>query len=93
VPISILRPDGFVMEIDHQLARPRRVLAGARIGVLDNMKPNAGLLMTYVAERLAERAGGPPPLVLRKNAAQPAPEEVIGELVKEADLVLTGSAD
>lgn len=93
MPISMWRPDGAVVEVDHQLARPRRILTGARIGVLDNMKPNAGLLMTYVAERLAERAGGPPPVVLHKNAAQPAPDEVIGELVKEADLVITGSAD
>jgi hypothetical protein len=81
------------MEVDHQLARPRRVLAGARIGVLDNMKPNSGLLMTYVAARLVERAGGSPPLVVSKNAALPAPDEVMARLVKEADLVLTGSAD
>jgi hypothetical protein len=91
--ISMFRPDGPVMEVPHQLARPRRVLAGARIGVLDNGKPNAGLLMTYVAGRLAERAGGEPPLVLRKNAALAAPEEMIAQLVKEVDLVLTGSAD
>ena len=91
--IRIVRPDGAVVDQAHRLAPPRRVLAGARIGVLDNLKPNAGALMGHVAERLAERAGTAPPLVLTKNAAQPAPREVIDELVKEADLVLTGSAD
>ena len=91
--IRMVRPDGSVAEEGHRRAAPRRVLAGARIGVLDNQKPNAGLLMTYVAERLAERAGGPAPVVLGKNAARPAPPEVIEQLVKEVDLVLTGSAD
>ena len=89
----IIRPDGAVVGQAHHLAPPRRVLAGARIGVLDNRKPNAGLLMGFVADRLAERAGGPPPVVLTKNAAEPAPQEVIDQLVKEVDLVLTGSAD
>ena len=89
----IVRPDGDVVDQAHRLAPPRRVLAGARIGVLDNRKPNAGLLMGFVAERLAERAAGPAPLVVTKNAAQPAPREVIDELVQEVDLVLTGSAD
>lgn len=89
----IVRPDGPVVDQAHRLAPPRRVLAGARIGVLDNLKPNAGLLMGFVADRLAERAGGPAPVVLTKNAAQPAPREVIDELVREVDLVITGSAD
>jgi hypothetical protein len=71
----------------------RRVLAGARIGVLDNLKPNAGLLMVTVAEQLARRAGTEGPLVLTKNAAQPAPLDVIDQLGREVDLVLTGSAD
>ena len=90
---KMIRPDGAVAEQGHRLAPARRVLTGARIGVLDNQKPNAGLLMGYVADRLAERAGGPPPVVLTKNAAHPAPQEVIDELVGSADLVLTGSAD
>jgi hypothetical protein len=90
---QIIRPDGAIADQGHRPAPPRRVLAGARIGVLDNQKPNAGLLMGYVAGRLAERAGGPPPVVLTKNAAHPAPQEVIDQLVGSVDLVLTGSAD
>jgi hypothetical protein len=91
--MEILRPDGHVTQPLHVLAPARRVLTGARIGVLDNRKPNANLLMTTVATRLAERAGTGQPLVLTKNAAQPAPQEVIDELQRQADLVLTGSAD
>ena len=91
--VRMFRPDGVVGEQGHHLAPARRVLTGARIGVLDNRKPNAGLLMTHVAERLAERAGSPPPLVLTKNAAHPAPDDVLDRLRAEVDLVITGSAD
>ena len=91
--MKIFRPDGGIAQPAHFLTPGRRVLAGARIGVLDNLKPNAGLLMTTVAGQLAERAGTGAPLVLTKNAANPAPEEVIRQLEQEVDLVLTGSAD
>jgi hypothetical protein len=91
--VKIYRPDGEVTQPAHTMAPARRVLAGARIGVLDNLKPNAGLLMITVAEQLGRRAGTGPPIVLTKNAAQPAPPEVIDQLGRDADLVLTGSAD
>jgi len=93
VSSQIYRPGGEVAQPGHSLAAPRRVLTGARIGVLDNGKPNAGLLMMTVARQLAERAGTGEPVQLVKNAAHPAPEEVLEQLRKEVDLVLTGSAD
>jgi len=93
VSSKIYRPDGEVAQPGHSLAAPRRVLTGARIGVLDNGKPNAGLLMMTVARQLAERAGTGEPVQLVKNAAHPAPDEVLEQLRKEVDLVLTGSAD
>jgi hypothetical protein len=91
--MRIYRPDGEVAQPAHSLAPGRRVLAGARIGVLDNLKPNAGLLMVAVANQLAERAGTGSPVVYTKNAAQAAPEDVIEQLRHGVDLVLTGSAD
>jgi hypothetical protein len=91
--VKIFRPDGAITQPSHALSPGRRVLAGARIGVLDNLKPNAGLLMTTAAAPLAERAGTGTPLVLTKNAAQPAPQEVLDQLRGDVDLVLTGSAD
>ena len=91
--VMLHRPDGAIVQPAHQLSPPRAVLAGARIGVLDNLKPNAGLLMITVARQLALRAGGPEPLVLTKNAAHPAPDEHIERLKREVDLVITGSAD
>jgi hypothetical protein len=88
-----LRPDGATLAAQYTLAPSRRTLAGARIGVLDNNKPNAGLLMRTVADTLAARASGPAPLVFGKNAALSAPEDVLSQLQKEVDLVITGSAD
>lgn len=68
-------------------------LRGKRIGVLDNRKPNAGLLLIRLAERIGERTGAELVLVESKNAAIAAPDEVMGKLIAEVDLVLTGSAD
>jgi hypothetical protein len=91
--VRLLRPDGDVVQPAYHLAPGRPVLASARIGVLDNLKPNAGLLMTTVAEQLAARAGSPTPLVLTKGAAGPAPDEHYARLREEIDLAITGSAD
>ena len=67
-------------------------LAGKRIGILDNSKPNAGLLLGRMAERLAARTGARVEVVERKNGALPAPDDVLARLA-EAEVVLTGSAD
>jgi hypothetical protein len=80
-----------------QLAPSVPVLAGLRIGVLDNEKPNARLLMVRVAEQLAARTGAIVELVTDKgpgaNAATPCTGETMERIGKEVDLVLTGSAD
>lgn len=68
-------------------------LAGTRIGILDNLKPNAGLLLGRLAERLAETTGAIVTVVETKNAAVAAPDQVLRRLTKEVELVLTGSAD
>jgi len=91
--VRIHRPDGLVTQPPAHLAPGRHSLAGARVGVLDNGKPNAGLLMLAVADQLAERAGTAAPLHLVKNAAKACPEEVLDHLRSEVDVVLTGSAD
>lgn len=75
------------------LAPSPAVLAGKRIGILDNTKPNAGVLLGRMAERLAERTGATVSLIETKNAALAAPDDVLERLSKEVELVLTGSAD
>ena len=86
-------PAGEIGDEPVTLAPAPAVLAGCRIGVLDNTKPNAGLLLGRIARRLAERAGAEVTLVETKNAALAAPDDVVARLEKEVDVVLTGSAD
>lgn len=86
-------PAGAIGPPAVHLAPSPQVLAGKRIGILDNRKPNAGILLTHLAERLAHRTGAEVALVETKNAALAAPDQVMGRLTKEVELVLTGSAD
>ncbi len=91
--IDVYAPEGEVGPMPASLAPSPPVLAGKRIGILDNTKPKAGLLLGRVAQRLAERTGAEVTVVETKNAALAAPDEVMGKLTKEVELVLTGSAD
>ena len=71
--------------------RPSR-LDGVRIGVLDNSKPNADVLLTRVAELLAARAPG---VTVRRwtKPGSSRPATMIDEIASSVDVVLTGSAD
>ena len=90
--MRIYAPDGVVGPAATGLAPSAPVLAGKRIGILDNSKPNAGLLLERMADRLAARTGATVSVVERKNGALPAPDDVLARLA-EAEVVLTGSAD
>lgn len=75
-------------------------LAGQRIAVLDNGKPNAGVVMVRAAESLAARTGAEVTLVTKKgpqgrsaNAAIPMARDILERLLNESDLVITGAAD
>jgi hypothetical protein len=95
--IHVYTPEGAVGAPPVRLAPSPSVLAGLRIGVLDNEKPNARLLMVRVADQLATRTGAIVALVTDKgpgaNAATPCTGETMDRIGKEVDLVLTGSAD
>ena len=95
--MKIYAPDGAVGRASMARAPSPAVLTGLRIGVLDNAKPNARLVMTRAAEQLAARTGARLALVTDKgpghNAATPCSDDVIERLTQEVDLVITGSAD
>ena len=92
--VTIYSPEGLQGVAPRNLASVPSVLSGLRIGVLDNRKPNAHLLLTRLAERLAERTGARLGLAAHKaNAAVRCEAEVLERLRAEADVVLTGSAD
>ena len=92
--MRILSPEGSVGGRGIALASSPEVLAGRRLAVLDNGKPGAAHLLSWVAERLAQRTGVEFIGVHRKRtAATPCEETLINEIAQEADLVLTGTAD
>ena len=68
-------------------------LAGSRVGVLENGKQHAQLLLTTIAELLAVEHGVQLVTVQHKTVAAPASQEVIDTLVAQADWVLVGSSD
>jgi hypothetical protein len=92
--IRIYSPEGPAGTVPHRLSAAPAVLTGVRLGVLDNRKPNARLLLERLAENLAQRTGARVSLVTAKaNAAVACEPQVLGQLRQEADVILTGSAD
>jgi len=91
--MRIYTPAGEIGPEPVHLAPSPSVLAGKRIGILDNTKPTAGVRPGRMAERLAERTGATVTRVETKNAALAAPDDVMSRLREEVELVLTGSAD
>lgn len=67
-------------------------LAGARAGILDNRKANAGALMLAIVERLRQQHGVGAVVKREKEiAGAPAPD-IVADL-RQCDFVLVGSAD
>ena len=95
--MQIYAPDGAIGAPPSGRLPGRGVLKGLRIGVLDNAKPNARLVMERAATQIATRTGAVVTLVTDKgpghNAATPCSDDVLDRLQKEVDLVITGSAD
>ena len=98
--VSVYLPDSIPGPEPAHLAPSPSSLAGLRIAVLDNGKPNADVVMTAAAEALARRTGATVSLVTKKgplglsaNAAIPVADDRFELVVAEADVVITGAAD
>ena len=95
--MKIHTPEGELIDEVVELCSTAPLFSGGKIGVLENGKPNAGLLLTEIAEGLAERIDANFSVVTgkgeRANAATACNPQVVGMLAEEVQLVLTGSAD
>ena len=91
--MEIYAPTGNTGEPQSSLAAPIPVLTGLSLGILDNTKPNARVLLDRLADRLTERVGLTLAKAEIKNAALAAPDQVLESLSKEVQVVLTASAD
>ena len=74
---------------------PRRAdLSGVSVGLLENGKQNAALLLEEVAEVLRERYGVGQATLRRKEVfSAPAPPELVDEISQSSDVVVIGVGD
>ena len=76
-------------------ASERRIAkGGVRLGVLDNSKGNADHLLRFMVEGVKARMPVSSVVSLRKaSVSLPAPPEILDQLEKEADVVVSAMAD
>ena len=92
--MEILDPVGSSQVPSRRLAPRPASLQGAVIGVLDNSKPNARVLLEGVARGLAEKLGAREVKWWRKPGASiGATAFVLDEIAAQCGAVLTASAD
>lgn len=92
--MDIMDPIGDTAATARTLAPRPASLQGAVIGVLDNSKPNARVLLEGVARVLAAKLGARDVRVWRKpGASVGATAAVLDEIAAQCGAVLTASAD
>jgi hypothetical protein len=92
--IEVLDPAGQAQKPTALQCNPAVPLAGRRLAILDNAKPNFQRLATLVAGRLRDECSLQGIAYFRKeNPAVGARPELLDQIAHSADLVLTGSAD
>jgi hypothetical protein len=93
--IEVLDPAGQVQQLAALQCNPIMVpLQRDRLGILDNSKPNFKWLATLVAERLRDDGlVGEIAYFRKENPAVGASAELLDQIARSADLVITGSAD
>jgi hypothetical protein len=92
--MRLVVPTGEVRLPAHNLAPRLTTLSGKTIGVLDNAKPNAHVLLGAIADRLVAECGAVRVVGFRKSiAGVPAPEEALRRFAAECDAVICGSGD
>jgi hypothetical protein len=83
-------PARSARELSARLAR----LHGARLGILDNGKANADVLLDALADELRARFGLGSVVARRKlYPTYPAPKDLLAELARETDCVVTAIGD
>jgi hypothetical protein len=92
--IEVIDPAGQIQKRATLQCNPVVPLAGRRLAILDNAKPNFQRLATLVAGKLREDCSLEGVAYFRKeNPAVGASRGLLDQIAQSADLVLTGSAD
>lgn len=92
--VVLISPEAPPREVSTKLARRLATVPGARLAVLDNSKANADLLLADVVDALRSTHGLTPVLSRRKpHPSYGATAEMLDEMAREADCVLTAMGD
>lgn len=91
----ILDPTGQSQAAGATMLAPRpRELRGVRIGLLDNTKPNARLLLQTVADQLRAAHGtGDAVMFTKSYFGTPVEEDLADQVAAECDVVVAGVGD
>jgi hypothetical protein len=92
---AIVSPEGSSTARQHDLAPRRfRTLDGVRLGLLGNSKLNADAVLLAISDLLKERYAVESVFVRSKPTfSKPATDEMIDEMVKNSDVIVTGVGD
>jgi hypothetical protein len=92
--VQLLDPTAKPHDEATPLAPRHADLRGKRVGILDNTKSNADILMKRMADILCEQYGAIDVIYRRKaHAAIGATNELLDEMADSCDVVLLGSGD
>jgi hypothetical protein len=92
--VRLLDPTAAPSSKEKPLARRHTTLQGKRVGILDNTKSNADVLMLHLAELLCQEYGASTVVHQRKaHAAIGATAELLAAMSEQCDVVLLGSGD
>ena len=92
--IFLVVPDAPIEEVAQLKSNRTLGSAGIRLGILDNSKANADHLLKLIVEGVKKEYQVDSVVVKRKpTSSRPATDQVLDDLAKEADLVISAMAD
>jgi hypothetical protein len=92
--IFLVVPDAPVEDVAQLKSNRTLGSGGIRLGVLDNSKGNADHLLNFIIEGVKKEFKVDSVAMKRKPASsRPASDQVLDELAKEADIVISAMAD
>jgi hypothetical protein len=92
--IFLVVPDAPIEDVAQLKSNRTLGSAGIRLGILDNSKANADHLLNLIVEGVKKEFQVDSVVVKRKpTSSRPATDQVLDELAKEADLVISAMAD
>jgi len=92
--IFLVVPDAPIEDVAQLKSNRTLGSGGIRLGILDNSKANADHLLQLIVEGVKKEFTVDSVVIKRKpTSSRPATDQVLDELAKDADLVISAMAD